>query len=267
MRRKQIVIASLILSAIVIGGVVFFFLRSIREPVYPVYQGKPLNVWLKGYDSRKSGGSIEMFGPNWRETSKIVQEAGTNAIPTLLRLLREEDLKKHNIDVNGQEASMGFAALGVNAKDAAPSLMEIYEKNPAARVDVLYCLGCIGPAAEEAVPWLLQKLPATDAQVRDGIISALGEIHAQSDRVVPVLINCLDDSNSMVRGDAALALSYYGTNASPAVPQLVRLLNDQGKGVKNSAAFALKRIDTEAAAKAGLKPASQSPPIAPSLQP
>jgi HEAT repeat protein len=264
MRRKQIVVSLLILLAIFISGVVLFFLLPTREPVY---QGKPLSVWLKGYDLVKSNNATVVDVAVWHATDKVVQQAGTNAIPTLLRLLREEDVKKHNIDVNGEEASMGFVALKANAKSAIPSLMEIYEQNPAARVDVIYCLSCIGPAADEAVPWLLQKLPATDAQVRAGLISALGEIHAQSDRVVPVLINYLSDSNSKVRVDAALALSSYKADAKPAVPALIDLLNDKGKGVKNSAAFALKYIDPEAAAKAGLKPTSQPPPIAPSVSP
>lgn len=250
MQRKQIVVATLMLSAIVISGVVFFFLRSTREPVY---QGKPLSVWLKAYDLKKSDGSIQMFGTDWRETDKIVQQAGTNAIPTLLRLLREENVKKRNIDVNGEEASMGFVALRANAKDATPSLLAIYERNPAARVDVLYCLGCIGPAAEEAVPWLLQKLPDANGKVRAGLVTALGEIHAQPDQVVPVLINCLNDSNRMVRADSALALANYRTNAKPAIPVLIGLLNDKGKGVSNCAALALKAIDPEAAAEAGLK--------------
>jgi HEAT repeat protein len=247
MRRKQIVVASLILSAIVIGGIAFLFLRSTREPVY---QGKPLSVWLKEYDIRKSGNATEIFGPNWREANKAVKQAGTKAIPTLLRLLREEDLNKHNLDINGNEASDGFAALGANAKDAMPSLMEIYEQHPAARVDDLYCLGCIGPAAKDAVPWLLQKLPDTNGEVRSQIITTLGEIHAQPDQVVPVLINYLNDSNKKVRAYSALALSYYGTDAKPAVPALFDLLND--KDTRFSATFALKRIDPEAAAKAGL---------------
>ena len=248
MRRTHIIVASLILLVIVISGVVFFFLRPTREPVY---QGKPLSVWLKAYDLKRSGGSIEMFGLEWRETDKIVKQAGTNVIPTLLRLLREENVKKHNVGVNGHEASMGFVALRANAKAAIPSLMEIYEQNPAARVDVLYCLSCIGPAAEEAVPWLLQKLPDTDCHVRSGAIAALGEIHAQSDQVVPVLITYLNDSNGMVRVDSVLALANYKTNARPAVPVLIGLLTD--KDVKRSVSLALKEIDPEAAAKAGLK--------------
>ena len=250
MRRKQIVVASLILSAIDISGVVFFFLQSTREPVY---QGKPLSVWLKGYDTSNMEELFKNNCAKLHELDKILSQVGTNAIPTLLQLLREEDFKGHDIHSNGNEASNGFRALGVNAKDAVPSLTKIYEQNPAARADVLYSLGCIGPAAEGAVPWLLKKLTDTNGKERAWIVDALGQIHAQSALVVPVLINCLDDSNSKVRVDAALALGEYGTDAKPAVPVLIDLLNDKGKGVKNSTTLALKMIDPEAAVKAGLK--------------
>jgi len=206
-------------------------------------------------------------GAKLHELDKIVSQMGTRAIPILLRLLRDEDSKGHDFRSNGNEASNGFRALGAKAKEAIPALIKIYEKNPAAHVDVLYCLGCIGPAAEEAVPWLLEKLTNSNDKERSWIIEALGSIHAQSDRVVPVLINYLSDSNSMVRVHAATALSSYKADAKPAVPALIDLLNDKGKGVKNSAAFALKRIDPEAAAKAGLKPAAQQPPIAPPVSP
>jgi len=265
MQRKWALVASLtFFSVIIISGVVFFFLRSTREPVY---QGKPLSVWLKGYDLVKSNNTTVVDVAVWRATDKIVQQAGTNAIPTLLRLLREEDVRKLNVGVNGQEASMGFVALRANAKDAIPSLMEIYEQNPAARVDAIYCLSCIGPAAEEAIPWLLKNLSNTNGDVRAGIISALGEIHSKTALVVPVLINCLDETNRRVRVDAALALSSYRTDAKPAIPKLVELLNDKGKGISNSAVLAIKMIDPEAAAKAGLKPTPQPPPIAPSVSP
>jgi HEAT repeat protein len=250
MRRKQVVVASLILSAIVISGVVFLFLRSACEPVY---QGKPLSVWLKGYDLVKSNNATIVDVAAWHATDKIVQQAGTNALPTLLRLLRGEDVKKHNVGINGNEASMGFVALRATAKPAIPSLMEIYEQNPAARVHVLYCLSCIGPAAEEAVPWLLQKLPGSNGNMRAGVVSALGEIHAEPALVVPPLMQCLDDTNNHVRVDAALALSEFGTNAIVAVPRLVDMLHEKAKGITNSAALALKHIDPATANKLGLK--------------
>jgi HEAT repeat protein len=230
--------------------------EKICQPYGPIYQGKPLSVWLKQYDLPKlPNGSIDWktFGPRWRETNKIVQQAGTNAIPTLLRLLQEESIKKHNVDNNGQEADMAFAALGVNAKDSVPSLIEIYGRNPAARGDVLYSLNCIGTNADVPIDWLLPKLKDPDPQIRAGIAYVLGQIHTKSERAIPALIQCLSDSSSHVRADAALALGSCGADAKPAIPQLIALLNDKGNGVRNCAVFAIKQIDPDAAANAGLK--------------
>jgi RNA polymerase sigma factor (sigma-70 family) len=245
-------------AAIVIGVVVLLaagtttvLIEKVKSRHEPMYQGKALSVWLKEYDNME-----EVFannGAKLHEMDKIIKLAGTNAIPTLLRLLQDEDSKEHDSRSNGNEASNGFRALGDTTKDAIPALIKIYEQNPAARLDVLYCLSCIGPAAEDAVPWLLQKLPDSSDKERDYIITTLGEIHAQPDQVVPALINYLNDSDSTIRVHTALALGSYGKDAAQAIPQLTDLLNDQIKGVRMKAAIAIKEIDHEAAVKAGLK--------------
>jgi RNA polymerase sigma factor (sigma-70 family) len=245
-------------AAIVIGVVVLLaagtttvLIEKVNSRHEPMYQGNALSVWLKEYDNME-----EVFannGAKLQELDKIIKLAGTNAIPTLLRLLQDEDSKEHDSRSNGNEASNGFRALGDTTKDAIPALIKIYEQNPAARLDVLYCLSCIGPAAEDVVPWLLQKLPDSSDKERDYIITTLGEIHAQPDQVVPALINYLNDSDSTIRVHTALALGSYGKDATQAIPQLTDLLNDQIKGVRMKAAIAIKEIDHEAAVKAGLK--------------
>jgi len=243
MRRKQIVVASLILSTIVICGTVFFFLQSTHDPVY---QGKRLSVWLKEYDFKKSADGKEIIEGDMRAADEIVKQAGTNAIPTLLRLLREEDSKKHNIDSNGGEASDGFRVLGAGATNAVPDLIKIYEQNRAARVDILYSLNCIGTNADVPVDWLLPKLKDPDRKIRTGIAYVLAQMHTKSEQAIPALIQCLSDSDGMIRGDAALALASCGTDAAPAIPQLIGLLNDPDHNVRGSAALALGSCGTDA---------------------
>jgi len=251
MAWTKIQTAIVISLAVLLSAGISTVVVRLNQPREPMYQGKLLSVWLKDYDNTK-----EVFannGAKLHELDKIVKEAGTDAIPTLLQLLRDEDFKEHDFRSNGNEASNGFRVLGATAKDAVPALIKIYEQNPAARADDLYCLNCIGPSAEEYVPWLLQKLPDSSGKVRRQLIITLGEIHAQPDQVVPALINCLNDSDSTTRAQAALALGRYGKDATQAIPKLIDLLNDQIKGVSMKAAFAIKEIDSEAAAKAGLK--------------
>ncbi|MGD0251880.1 MAG: sigma-70 family RNA polymerase sigma factor [Verrucomicrobiota bacterium] len=240
-------------AAILAAGTATVVIERAKQPHEPMYQGKLLSVWLKGYDTSNIEELFKNNGAKLHELDKIVSQFGTNAIPTLLQLLREEDFKGHNKDSNGGEASNGFRVLGASAKDAIPALIKIYEQNPAARIDIIYSLGCIGPAADVSVPWLLQRLTDTNGEERSWIVEALGQIHTQSALVVPMLINCLDDSNSKVRGKAAVALGEYGTDAKPAVSALIDLLNDKRKGIRNCASFAIKMIDPEVAVKAGLK--------------
>ena len=55
----------------------------------PVYRGKPLSVWLQRYIQ---GGSYIGFWPE-PEADEAIRQIGTNAIPTLLLMLREHDSK------------------------------------------------------------------------------------------------------------------------------------------------------------------------------
>ncbi len=215
------------------------------------YQGKPLSVWLKEYDNTE-----EVFANNGKklhELDKIVNQAGSNAIPTLLQLLRDEDSKGHDFRSNGNEVSNGFRVLGASATNAVSSLINIYEQNPAARVDILYSLNCIGTNADVPIDWLLPKLKDADPQVRAGIAYVLGNMHTKSDQCIPALIECLSDSNRMVRGDTALALGACGADAKPAIPKLVEMLKDKEKGVRRSVALALTEIDPETAIKSGIQ--------------
>ncbi len=62
-----------------LAGVILWQVSPPREPVY---EGKPLSSWLKAY---ATPGGPEAFA------DEAVRQAGTNAIPQLLSLLRFED--------------------------------------------------------------------------------------------------------------------------------------------------------------------------------
>src|SRR6267154_4910329 len=135
MRKRKIIVVLLVLAAVLLA--IVYFLPS-REPVYA---GEPLSYWLKGYDP------VEGSEPGRQKADEIMREAGTNAIPTLLRMLRERDSpwkvklivlaqKQHFITVRyvgdyrrNVQAWWAFEQLGSDGKAALPELMEIYEKN------------------------------------------------------------------------------------------------------------------------------------------
>src|SRR5579862_6987208 len=70
----RILVVVVILAAAV--GILWLGWRLPREPVY---QGKRLSIWLQGYQTNR----VQM--------TEAVRAIGTNSIPTLLRLLREDD--------------------------------------------------------------------------------------------------------------------------------------------------------------------------------
>lgn len=235
------------------------------QPPEPVYQGKRLSGWMKARVT--SGFTAEAQ----KQARAAVRQAGTNAIPTLLRMLRATDSglklklmdlaqKQHIIKLQfthaedwNNAAVLGFSALGTNAQNAVTALIEIGNQDIAqiTQLHAIFALGCLGPSAEEAVPSLLCWTTNADHGVRSVAIAVLGEIHAAPDRVVPVLISALHDQDFGVRVNALETLGQFGPDAKIAVPALVEVFNGPDAQVRGLANAALQKIDPVAAAKAG----------------
>jgi hypothetical protein len=282
-KRVHIALAVLLVA---VGGVIGWQVLREREPVY---QGKRLSVWLRGY---------QIWNYQLREDSPgvdaAVRQIGTNALPTLFRMLRAKDsalrLKlvrfaqqhtytgerlshtpdgrlyfrpvRRGIGINPTpsetlnfRAVAGFRALGSDARNAVPELTEMYQQTPGSGPwGPGAALGAIGPAAGQAIPSLLVNVGNTNAGAREIAVRALGEIHSQSQLVVPVLIAALHDPAKEVQRQASLALGRYGEESKAAVPALLEILkHDRNRVDKFNATNALKAIDPEAAAKAGVK--------------
>jgi HEAT repeat protein len=263
-KRSRIGFALLLLA--VVGGVMWLILR----PSEPMYKGKPLSVWLEGYEP-PFGGPIN--DARYAEADQAVRHIGTNAIPTLLHRLSAKDSpltlrfvalarKQHVFQVNFRPASMlqqegedGFRALGAVGKDAVPELIRMFEQDHALedRTLATQALGIIGPAAEEAVPMFVRSIGDANWGYRWLAVSGLGQIHARPEITVPALIKCLNDQDSRVRRLAPDAIGAFGSDAKLAVPDLLKLLADSDARVQKAAIEALKQIDPEAAAKARVK--------------
>jgi HEAT repeat protein len=71
---------------------------------------------------------------------------------------------------------------------------------------------------------------------------------------LPVLVKALNDPDLQILTAALMALQGLGANAKPAVPVIVEFLSNAQSGVEwTYASNALKAIDSESAAKAGVK--------------
>jgi hypothetical protein len=257
-KKRRILIAALLV--VILGGFAWWLLR----PSEPSYNGKSLSAWLEGYGPPYTGS---------HDADEAVHHIGTNAIPTLLRMLRASDspLKAKCIDLldrqhlvkititpaweKGFEAFSAFKALGPEAANAVPDLIGIYDAKICqdSQVMTAVSIGAIGPSAEPAIPSLLSGLKSTNDTIRWNTAWALGKIHGEPDLVVPELVKLFHDSDGMVRTSAAEAVGQFGSNAVAAVPDLIGMLDDGYERTRFMATNALKQIDPEAVAKAGIK--------------
>ena len=265
--RKRVQVGLAVFLVAVVGAVGWMTFSS-REPMY---QGKSLSKWLEGYSFQPNPTIPLTERQEWQQADRAVRHLGTNAIPTLLRVLRardapwklmlvtlaaKRDMIIPSISWAGDRnmcGAMAFASLRETASNSVPALVQIYKENRSSesRNAVVIALGNIGPTAEKAVPCLLDAATNSDSSIRFNALIALGEIHARPELVVPVLVAALrnrDDSQIAAED----ALGDFGADAKAAVPSLVELLKDE-RPPRSFAAAALKRIDPEAATRVGMK--------------
>ncbi len=239
---RKALLAGLVVAAL---GSFFWFVLPSREPE-SVYQGKPLSFWMQGYDPGNRF-VMQPMGPSslpkWEAADEAIRAIGTNAIPSLLLTLQQQDskffiaivgvLQRHHFDGipfapanRNVKAFHGFNALASGATNAVPRLIEIFDSDssPFSQQAVPAILGNMGPAAESAVPALLRGVVHTNEVVRNNALFALGQIHAKPVLVVPALIKCLNDPDALVRAQAAHSLGEFASEAHSAVPALVELL-------------------------------------------
>jgi HEAT repeat protein len=274
MRKRKYILAAVVV--VVISGLMWV---ALREPPEPVYQGKKLSVWLwlDGYTLWSHGNSEEtaIILKHDEAVDKVIHQIGTNAVPTLFRMLEATDSPVRKFEYYVQEhthyrfnfssppataqnidAAMALGALGSEDKDVIPQLIKIYDRHrsPQSQELVAVALGRIGPAASNAVPSILRVVTNSGPSVvLWNSLDALGQIHAEPEKVVPVLVKFLKDPDANIRRRAIMAIQGFGPDGKSAVQALVVSLTDQDEYARTNAMRALKAIDPEAAAKAGVK--------------
>jgi hypothetical protein len=219
--RKRVQIAFAILLVAVAGVVAA---RVMRLPdSEPVYEGKRLTAWLREYRSR---GDVE-------GASHAIRQIGTNAILTLLEMLRERDsvtvglvgfwnqhvwqmrylprwarrpymayYQQEKAPLINHQAAGGFEILAADGQQAVPALLKIYKQNisESSQAAVLQSLGAIGPAARMAIPLIVRAANTSTELLRCSAVTALAQIHSESALSVPALGNALRDTNGRIRG-------------------------------------------------------------------
>ena len=206
----------------------------------PVYRGKPLSYWLDGLRPGFRGPQ------SIADSQNALRAAGTNAVPTLLKMLAARDSKvaewlhrmsrKQNVFnwhhmfafEQNLTAVFGFQALPPEAlRGLVPSLIAIYDQpgqNVGPRQSVTKVLATMGWEAKEAVPYLAHDV-TNDLTAVHRILAAntLGELRLRPEIAVPALVAALGDTNADVQLQSVFALAQFGSAARSAVPSL-RLL-------------------------------------------
>jgi hypothetical protein len=257
--------------AVIAPGI--FLLGALAWKVFrthePIYEGRKLSSWLETYDWKP-------YPPNdldVRKADAAVRHLGTNAILTLLKMLRTTDprwklqlyglvQKQRFIKIayisapfRHNEATRAFNCLGARAESAVLPLVEIYDAgiSPSSQTATAYSLGSIGPTAKLAIPSLLRGATNANPDVRASAIIALGQIHADPFLIMPTFLKARRDSNKSVNDAARRLIDTYEKEATRSVGALFESLQDADEKVRRQATNSLKEIYPEASANAGIK--------------
>lgn len=176
----------LFVVGLVVGATAFVALR----PREPVYQGKRLSEWVKIY--------ANSTGTDQKHAVLAIRQAGTNALPTLLRMLRSRD---------------SWAKVKLMQLASKQSLIKFdFTSEHDRRYLAVFAIQELGPAAKPALPALIELLNNADTT------------SYAKDALVPLSANFLEREEELL-----LAASF--TNENPEVREnVISLLGGRGGG-------------------------------------
>jgi len=227
-----------ILFYLAAGIFLAWFAWLVLTPHEPVYQGKPLSVWLEEANESEV---VDYDSAN-PEAVNAIRQIGIKALPELVRLVATKDtgLRKILLKLNEKQsfysfqvhslyecdnmAAAGFYILGSEAKTAVPELMVLLsDEDPEVRSSAAWCLGLIGPTAKDAVPALITAIGTNHSfgDILSGSL-ALGKIGPEANAAIPFLrLLPNDDPNWLIPPIIQAALVQIGGDSiSPYIDQL-----------------------------------------------
>ena len=195
LRSPAIVVFALLL----LGAIVLFWAFSSE----PVYKGRGLSSWLKDLNPPR-GARAGLRD----EAVEAIQHIGAEALPILSETF------------NAQDSKWKVAAMSLLARQ---SLFPVrWLPAPQRRLNALFGIEALGPAAAPLVPELILVLNGTNTPARPLAAQALGAIDAAHHMTVPVLANALHDGDVAVRIAAAESLRRLGKHPEIATPALLK---------------------------------------------
>jgi HEAT repeat protein len=205
------------------------------------YDGHFVNHWihdLKSPDSSVRVRAVRALG--------AIGPAAADAVPELVRILRDEPTRVVRV-----EASHALSKMGPAARSAVPALAEaLADKEPLVRMNAVMTLSKLRTEAWPAVPALIRalkdrgnriELAGYHIAIQDVMAMTLGRASAGHADAVPALTAVVETAITPSFRKAAIhGLGEVGAEASAAVPLLRGLLQDEYLG--EAAADALEKI-------------------------
>lgn len=218
-------------------------LGDVGQNPEPSFKGKPLSFWLQQYDTTIT--SIEPKKVTLNKQAVIaVRSIGTNAIPTLLKMVAKGSFWPSGRPKVNVEGIDGFVILGASASNAVPALVKIFkDKNSlSSQASAAWALDGIGTGATAAVPALLDATTNMDSNIRPLAFTVLAKIPTSYKQVIPIATQALDDTNVLVKLTAMRFLRSCGSEAKGAVSALVELSTNTNSGLRDAACATLGKI-------------------------
>lgn len=120
------------------------------------------------------------------------------------------------------------------------SLIELLQSNDKiVQLEALKNLYDLGPAAKDAVPYLMNALNKGDNEIKEKAAETLGEIKDNTEETILALLQCFYDDNPYLNGKAVDALAKIGAET---VPYLKEYLKDGNDNVRWCSAITLSKI-------------------------
>ena len=186
-------------------------------------------------------------------SSEILGKIGTGAkkaVPGLVKLLADSDPK---VRVAAKKAMdkilLKNSPYEIEAEDSAGTetleeitrlVGQLAEGSGIARVEAAQAVGEIGPAAEQAVPYLVKALGNRDSKLRTEAAHALKQIDSQwqqypsVQKIIPLFVKSLSGANA--DADCSMPAEALREIGPASVRYLVEALADSNKDIVNSAA-------------------------------
>jgi hypothetical protein len=245
----------------VVAAIVFW-----PDPKEPEYQGKKLSEWLTGPVINDAPSQIVA-------KEEALRHIGTNALPWLLKWLRDERpawkeklaeeyemcpgplvvgsvkrwLKHESAERLSYGALVAFQVLGT---EASPAILELKGLAKSTNVHVAYmAIQAFAAMGKAAIPELVDVVTNRDAYARElqtVVMGALRQLGTNGSVVIPVLIEQLRDKDAEVVATAASLLGEVRDEPDLEIPALVRTIDIPVRQVRCSAIYALGRFGNQA---------------------